>query len=260
VRLIPAPEIVTDDMASGLALVWFALGLVGTAIGAVAFLGAGWTEPDPWKRRFYLYSTAAAGAMAGAYVLALLGIGRLPIGGSNPAPPVFWTRAIAWTGIAPVFLFALGRFADAERSGIKRAAGLGGGVAAAGLLASALPPGPLTIVGWLVAGACLVGVLALLYGPIGSTASRRHRSVVATYGRVRATLVAALAAGFAASAAGVAGFDVLPQGAMLPLFLAVDVGGVVLPGFFLCRSRAVLHWARPEDRPEPTDDADTTAE
>ncbi|MEF8757657.1 MAG: bacteriorhodopsin [Halobacteriales archaeon] len=246
-------------MASGLALVWFALGLVGTAVGAVAFLGAGWTEPDPWKRRFYVYSTAAAGAMAGAYVLAVLGIGRLPIGGGDPATPVFWARAIAWTGIAPVFLFGLGRFAGAEPSTTQRAAALGAGVAVASLLAALLPPGPLSMLGWVAAGACLVGVLALLFGPIGSSASRRHRSVVATYGRVRATLAVALAATVGVGVAGVAGLDVLPRGATLPLLLAVDVGGVVLPGFFLCRSRAVLHWARPEDRSEPDDAAETTA-
>ena len=246
-------------MASGLALVWFALGLAGTAVGAVAFLGAGWTEPDPWKRRFYVYSTAAAGAMAGAYVLAVLGVGRLPIGGGDGTSPVFWARAIAWTGVAPVFLLALGRFAGAEPTTTQRAAGLGGGAAAGGLLAALLPAGPLSILGWVAAGACLVGVLALLFGPMGSSASRRHRSVVATYGRVRATLAVALVASVGVGVAGVAGLDVLPRGATLPLFLAVDVGGVVLPGFFLCRSRAVLHWARPEDRSEPDDVADTTA-
>ncbi|MFW5949473.1 MAG: bacteriorhodopsin [Halolamina sp.] len=233
-------------MASGLALVWFVLGLVGTAVGAIAFLGAGWTEPDPWKRRFYLYSTAAAGGMAVAYLLALLGIGWIALGGDGAARPVFWTRAVAWAGIAPVFLLALGRLAGADSTTIERAAGLGAGVPAAGLLAVALPSGVLTTAGWIATGACLVGVLALLFGPIGSAASRRHRSVAATYGRSRATLVVALAAGVAVSAGGIAGFDVLPGGTTLPLFLATDVGGVVLVGFFLCRSRAVLHWARPE--------------
>jgi bacteriorhodopsin len=243
-------------MASGLALVWFALGLVGTAVGAIAFLGAGWTEPDPWKRQFYRYSAAAAGLMAVAYLLALLGVGRIAMGSDDAARSVFWARAVAWAGITPMFLLALGRLAGAESTPIKRVAALGAGVPAASLLAAALPPGVLTIVGWGAAGACLVGVLALLFGPIGSSASRRHRSVVATYGRGRATLAVALAASVAVTAAGVAGLDVLPGGTTLPLLLAIDVVGVVLVGFLLCRSRAVLHWARPDDPSASGEDAE----
>ena len=100
-------------MASGLALVWFALGLVGTALGAIAFLGAGWTEPDPWKRQFYRYSAAAAGLMAVAYLLALLGVGRIAMGSDDAARSVFWARTVAWAGVTPVFLLALGRLAGA---------------------------------------------------------------------------------------------------------------------------------------------------
>jgi bacteriorhodopsin len=244
-------------MASGLALVWFALGLLTTAAGTIAFLGAGWTEPDPWKRRFYHYSTAAAGAMALAYLLAVLGIGRTPLGGSEGARAVFWARALAWAGVAPTFLFALGTFAGADSRSIRRAAVLAAGVPVAGLLSMALS-GDLAVVGWIAAVGSLGGVLALLFGPIGAAASRRHRSVAATFGRVRAILAVVLAGSVAASAGSGAGFGVLPGVTTLPLFLALDAGGVLLVGFFLCRSRAVLHWARPDDA-ESGEDAGSAA-
>ncbi|MFQ3294216.1 MAG: bacteriorhodopsin [Halobacteriales archaeon] len=241
------PEIVADDMASGLVFVWLALGFVGTALGSIAFLGAGWTEPDPWKRQFYHYATAAAGAMAVAYLLALFGIGRIAIGAGEGVRPVFWARILAWVGVGPVFLFAIGRLGNASWTQIKRAVVLGAGVSVATLLAILIQSGALSLAIWGFAVASLVGVLGLLFGPIGSAASRRHQTVAATYRRSRNTLAIALALSLAVGVGGGTGFDVLSGGTALPLYFVSDVVGVVLVGFFLCRSRAVLHSARPTD-------------
>lgn len=238
-------------MASGLALVWFALGFVGTAVGAIAFLGAGWTEPDPWKRRFYHLAAGAAGGMAVAYLIAVLGVGRVSVGPVEARRSAFWARAVAWTAVAPAFVFGLGRLAGAEETGIRRGAAVAAGVPAASLVAALFPRGVLSWTAWAAAVACLAGFLAVLYTSIGSKASRRHRSVRAAYGSVRTTLVFALAAGVTVSVVGSAGVGVLPDGIAAPLWVAIDAGGVVLVGFFLCRSRAVLHWARPDDASSP---------
>jgi bacteriorhodopsin len=248
-------------MASGLALVWFAIGLVGTAIGAIASLGAGWTEPDPWKRRFYQYAAVAAGVMAAAYLLAVLGVGRLAIDVGDTARPVFWTRELAWAIVAALTLLALGRLADADETPTNRAAALGAGVPVATLLAAVLPSSAVSIGIYVLAGAFLIGVLYLTFGPIGAQASRRHQTVASTYRSVRTTIAAALAANLAVGVAGSPAVDALAPGTTLPLFLAIDVVGVVLAGFLLCRSRAVLHWARPESPSVPDDaDADSTAD
>jgi bacteriorhodopsin len=133
------------DMAQpGAEQIWLWIGTALMTLGALAFIGMGWSEDDPERQEFFIITIFIPVIAALSYFSMATGFGllELEVPWQAGALDIYWARYSDWLFTTPLLLIDLVLLAGASRKAIGTLVGLDVGMIVTGFIATIISATP----------------------------------------------------------------------------------------------------------------------